>query len=285
MFKPRDPMLSEVQTRLKRDDEVKILGLYEGGWLKIVPPEGVYVYIAADYVERVTPEVAQNLRQARTETAAPTGESTEAATTPTDSPDLSGPWGQRMTYLLDAIQEEQQKPDMDQDWDPLLTLLKPISEQREEPRVALLAEEWTQKINQRTARHTAAKKATELAEQAEQRKTDHAREVEQIREKQQTRKARPRFDAQGVLRPSFALPTGPYGLRYKIQDPFTDKVAAYIEIPTELGIDIKATAGKYVGVRGKLHKPEGIKVSILRVTELTILDPDARAKQPTREKP
>ena len=139
---PRDPMLSEVQTRLKHDDQVEILGEYEGGWLKIVPPEGVYVYIAADYVERATPEVARDLHQTKPPTTAP---ETETASFASDAPDLSGPWGLRMAHLLTAIEEELQESADEQNWNPLLTLLKPVAEQNAEPQVAQLAQSWTGK--------------------------------------------------------------------------------------------------------------------------------------------
>ena len=74
-------------------------------------------------------------------------------------------------------------------------------------------------------------------------------------------------------------------MRYKLQDPFTHKVAAYVEFPTALGLDIPACVGKYVGIRGEKQTIEGVKVSVLRVTRLTVLNPDAPIAPPPREKP
>jgi|GEM_PF-6297583 len=88
-----------------------------------------------------------------------------------------------------------------------------------------------------------------------------------------------RFDARGVLKPSFALPAGPYGMRYMLKNPRSRRVSAYLEIPTELGVDTKSCAGKYVGVRGKLFTLDEPRVSILRVTELVILDMAEAARE------
>ena len=112
-----------------------------------------------------------------------------------------------------------------------------------------------------------------------------ARQAREIVRRAERDKARSEFDARGVLRPSFAVPAGPYGLRYKLQDPFTHKVAAYVEFPTELGVDVTTCVGKYVGVCGQEQTITGIGVSILRVTRLTVLNADGPADAPAREKP
>ena len=52
-IQPLDPLLAEVQTRLKRDAEVQIIGQLGDEWLKIVPPEGVYVYISDQLADSI----------------------------------------------------------------------------------------------------------------------------------------------------------------------------------------------------------------------------------------
>ncbi len=286
---PRDPMLSEVQTRLEPDAEVRILGGLDGGWLKIVPPDGVYVYISGDYVEQVTAEVADRLRAAKPTAAVAaspaSGKPTGPTTQPAEQPDLSGLWGMRLASVLESVEAEQRKPSDEQAWEPFATRLRPIAVQREEPQVARLAAAWLEKTESRIKEQAVAREAREIARQAERDRARHARELEEIRRAKDDLKPRSEFDARGVLRPSFAVPAGPYGLRYKLQDPFTHKVAAYVEFPTELGVDVTTCVGKYVGVRGEEQTIKGVSVSILRVTRLTVLNPDGPADAPAREKP
>lgn len=55
-----DPKVSEKQALLAPGAEVEILG-QEGDWYRIKPPPEVYVYVVADYVERITGEQAAEL--------------------------------------------------------------------------------------------------------------------------------------------------------------------------------------------------------------------------------
>ncbi|GAG53044.1 unnamed protein product, partial [marine sediment metagenome] len=158
---PRDPMRSEVQARLSRDAEVQIIGEFDADWLKIVPPEGVHVYISSDYVERISEEVANRLLSAKpvAATRAPAdsqpggavstrpispAEST-AATRPVEPPELAGRWGKRLRWVLDAIEVEGRKPEDKRIWDGIAGHLDPIAKQREEPQVAELAAAWLRK--------------------------------------------------------------------------------------------------------------------------------------------
>jgi hypothetical protein len=268
-IQPRDPLLSEVQTRLERGTEVTILGELEGGWLKISPPEGVYVYISADYVELVDAEQAERLRAARAAAAPADSAAVGRPTTqPAEPPAPADPWGPRLARLVQRIEAEQRKPVAQQAWDPIRLELQALAAQRETPEVARHAIARLAEISQRVERQRVARTAGDAAR-------PRAAEARQG----------PRFDARGTLRPSFALPPGPYGLRYQLEEPLTCKRVAYLEFPTELGIDIPACVGKYVGIRGERQTLAGANVSILRVTRLTVLDPDKPAEPPAREKP
>jgi hypothetical protein len=294
-LQPRDPMLSEVQTRLENGTEVQIVGELDRDWLKIVPPEGVYVYVSDDYVERISAEAANRLRAARpaagsqpsVAVASRPGPSSQVAVTtqPAEQPGLTGRWGKRLGWILPVIEKEERKPLVNQSWDGVLSHLRPIAAQREEPEVAKLAAEWTEKIERRVEEQATARTAQEIARQSERDKARHAQALEELRREKGLLETGPEFDARGVLRPSFVLPAGPYGMRYKLEEPFTHKVQAYVEFPTELRIDVGACIGKYVGVRGEKQKEEGVSVSVLRVTDLTVLNPDEPKHAPPREKP
>lgn len=294
-IQPRDPMLSEVQTRLQHDAEVKILGQLDSEWLKIAPPKDVHVYISADYVEHITAEVAKRPRSAKPTADEPTTPATaspadvskepEPTTQPVEQPDLTGRWGKRLGWILKLIEEEERKPQDEQAWAAVASHLQPIVNQREEPRVAQLAAAWLKKANRLIEHQAVAREARRITGQTPPDQVRHDRAPDEIRRAEGDLKPRPEFDARGVLQPSFAIPAGPYGLRYKLEDPFTHKVAAYIEISPELGINATGCVGKYVGVRGDKQSVEGVSVSILRVTRLTVLDPEKPATPPAREKP
>jgi hypothetical protein len=265
----RDPMLSEVQTRLERGAEVKILGELDGGWLKIAPPEAICVYISSDYVEPITPEDARQLQAAKAAAAPPdTAEPTQPTTQPAQPPDPGEAWGPRLAQLVRRIETEQGKPADQQDWDAIRAELQAIADQRDDPQAASFANARLEAITRNIEHRAAAPKPPEVATRTE------------VKPEQ-----RPRFDARGVLRPCFTLPAGPYGLRYKLVDSVTRKAVAYVEFPTELGIDVPARVGKYVGVRGERQTLEDPKVPILRVTRLTVLDPDQPIEPPAREEP
>ncbi len=294
-LQPRDPMQSEVQTRLEHGTEVQIVGALNEDWLKIVPPAGVYVYVSGDYAEPISVEVAERLRAAKppagsqpsvTAASRPTAaELAEATTRPVEPPDLTGRWGKRLGWVLPAIENEEGKPLVAQTWDGVLGHLRPIAAQREEPQVAQLAAAWIEKIERRKEEQAVARAARQIARQAEHEGVRHAAELEEIRRRKGLLTTGPEFDARGVLRPSFVLKAGPYGMRYKLEDPFTHRVAAYVEFPTELGVDVGVCIGKYVGVRGEKQREEGVSVSILRVAHITILNPDQPKHPPARETP
>lgn len=291
----RDPLLSEVQTRLPPDAEVQIVGELEGGWLKIVPPNGVHVCISDEFVERVSAEVADRLRAARpggqrrapgvavSQPGAP--REPGATTRPVERPDLTGRWGARLKPMLAVIEAEGRKPLDEQSWNAILNDLRPVAAQREQPQVAQLAGAWLQRLERRVQDQVRWRTAREIARQAERDKARHAQELEEIRQAKEQVTTRPGFDARGVLRPSFALRAGPYGLRYSLRDPFTHTVRAYVEFPTTLGVDVPACIGKYVGVRGREQSLAGVSVPLLRVTHITVLNPDGPTSRPARESP
>jgi hypothetical protein len=289
----RDPLLSEVQTRLPPDAEVEIVGELDPHWLKIVPPKGVHVYISGDFVEQVSAEVAKRLRAARRSSTPPVSTASRpsrptvagATTRPARPPELTGPWGRRLKPILTRIELEGRKPAGEQSWDLILDRLEPIAAQREEPQVARLAAEWTREVRQHAQDQAALRAGQEVARRSEEGRARQARELQEIRRAADQLKAPSPFDARGVLRPSFVLPAGPYGMRYKLQDPFTHKVRAYVELPTELDIDVQTCLGKYVGIRGERKPVEGVSVPLFRVTKMTVLNPDGPSQPPAREQP
>lgn len=277
-----DPMLCEVQTHLRRGDEVEIVGRLNPEWLKIKPPTGVYVYIAGEYVTEIPAEEAERLRENRTvQESDESAEPTQADVTPVLPPavpaasaaDLSGPWGQKLAEVQQEIERLGENDDVEPDWDSLTAKLRPIAVQSEEPGVAALAADWLRKIEQQAQDDATSQEATKPATSEPLRQLQPA--------PAQPAKPGQAFDATGILRPSFALPVGPHGLRYRLLTPGTGKVTAYIEIPADLGLNINECVEKYVGVKGTPLRLSDPPVTILRVTQLTVLE----MKTPARKTP
>jgi len=276
-----DPLLSDALARLPAGTPVQILG-EEDGWLKIVPPEGVYFFLSADYIQRISEQEARDLRaRAASQPAAPigrpavTGDVATAADTrvvtsrPAGATESTGSWADRLHEMEGLIDEESRKPPGERAWAPLINLLKPIASQREDAAAARLAEGWVERLQQRLTEETAAA-AGRVAQGDSAARARHEQELQNIRAAQKA--TRSAFDAQGLLRPSFALPTGAHGLRYLLLDPFTRKTRAYVELPAELGLDARNIVGKYVGVRGTRYRDDRVGAEIIRVEQATVLE-------------
>ena len=285
-----DPMQCEVQTRLPRGTTVRIVGRQDD-WLKIVPPEGVYVYVSGRYVARVSDEVAARLGAARspasqpggiTATASAAGDKQRQATT---KPDLSGKWGQRLLLAEAAIEAEARKPVLEQSWTEAIASLRPVAAQREEPAAARLAAAWITRLEERIGDQAALRAARELARREARDKAQTKRELERIRRARQTPTSRQAFDARGELLPSYVSGGEGTPRRYKLQDPLTRRVRAYLEFPRPAGIDPKAYLGKYVGVRGKRVHQASLGADVIRVSEIAVLDQQLPATRPSRKKP
>ncbi len=265
-----DPLASEAVALLERGDTVRILGR-EGAWLRIAPPEGVYAYVAAELVERVPDAQVAFLPSGEARvTFTPDRVSEQTAAGEADTA-LAGPWGQKLAAAEAAIRGEAAKPILERAWEPILNDLRPITEQQEDPQAATRAGEWIQQIEQRLAYQRALREAPQPPAQKErepQRRREGAPRPRGTGEQPATQAD---FDARGVLLPTFVLEAGEHGLRYRLQDPFTRKVTAYVEFPLESGIDVRTSLGRYVGVRGESYIDARHEVTIIRVAELTVL--------------
>jgi len=262
-----DPMQTEVQKLLPRGAKVNILGR-RGEWLKIVPPDGVFFYVADDCVERITPEVAAAL-QAKA-VRAPRADGAVAATRPAEGPDLSGPWGQRLALVEAAIEAEGRKDALEQSWTKSIAELRPIAEQRTDPAVALLAQRWISRLEERIADQAALRAMRQVAGAGHRNQAQFEREMEQIRKVRERADSPSELIARGQLLESFAL-RGGVSPPYRLIDPITRAVVAYLEFP--LGSDIKPAEylGLYVGVAGDKRTDEAFGADVITVSRLEVL--------------
>jgi hypothetical protein len=280
-----DPGQTEVQALLAGGTLVKILG-EQGPWLRIAPPAGVYVYVAAQHVRTISAAEAARVQAVPVSQPAP-----RAAAEPAPSvaePDLSGHWGRRLVVIETAIGAEARKPLAEQSWSSALAELEPLAAQREEPVVARLAEAWMIQLRRRGVEQEVVRAAEELRQRTRREDTQLEREGQLIERAKQAA-TRPGLTARGQLRRSLALGARDGKRWYKLVDPLTGRMEAYLEIAAESKIDPEGFVGQYVGVRGARRAEAAFGADVVRVEEIVPLPaagPAARpASQPTRQAP
>ncbi|TWT44845.1 hypothetical protein RAS1_12630 [Phycisphaerae bacterium RAS1] len=275
-----DPAHGEVQALLPSGSFVRIVGR-DGEWLRIEPPESVRVFVAADFVERIDAQVAARLRPAAGGGAAGDPASSAPAGELPEPPDLSGEWGRKLAAIESQIASESARDPLDADWARLAEPLKPIAAQREEPRVALLAARWVERLAQRRSDQAVLREARQITEKESRAAAQFEREIGAIGRAREPETSQPAFAARGILLPSFVV-VGDQRRQFKLQDPFTLRVAAYVDFPPEAGIDPEQYQGQLVGVQGHVQRDAGLGADRVRVSHLTPLRPGP-ASQPSRQ--
>ncbi len=288
-----DPAQTEVQTLLERGASVQILG-EQGAWLRIAPPPGVYMYVAAQHVRTIADDEAARLRTARplasqlTSRETPVAAAVAGQAAPAAEPDLSGPWGQRLVAIESAIAAEGRKPLAEQAWSDAITGLEPLVAQREDPLVARLAEAWIGQLQRRSIEQEVVRAADDLRQRTAREQTQHERERQRLERAKQTA-TRATLAARGELRRSLALEARDGKRSYKLVDPLTGRMDAYLEITAEAKIDPEEFVGQYVGVRGVRRSEPGLGADVVRVEEIVALPAASpatqAASQPTRQTP
>ena len=277
-----DPPKSEVQTLLPRGSNVRIIG-QQGDWLKIAPPPGVYLYISNDFVERVTPEVASQLQAAAFTTSQPT---TAAAQTQAASTlDLSGKWGQRLVLVEAAIDAESRHPVLEQSWKPALAQLRPIAEQREEPIVALLAQQWIVRVEERLANQATLRAARQITRHEDRNQTRFERELDKIHRVRSEPNAGSTFLARGQMLESVTPLDAAQSSQYKLENPLTLRIVAYLQFPSTTKIHPRDFLGKYVGVQGLQKFDHSLGTQVIEVEEIKVLKHEIPVSQPVRKNP
>ena len=278
-----DPLSAEVQTRLPRGAEVRIVGRRDD-WLEIVPPDGAHYFIHEDYVERISAEVAARLRAAATSqpTTAPAADASEVRGD--QSPDLTGPWGQRLVLAETAIAAESHKPPLQQSWTGPIARLRPIAEQAEEPLVARLAAQWIVRLEARMVDQAALRAARDLTDEAARSRTRLDRELDQVRRAREQAE-HSRFTARGQLRPSIASGSAPSRPPYMLADPLTGRVVVYLTFPAGANMRPADFVDKYVGVSGVRRSEKLLGADVIAVDRIETLRPESATAQPARKNP
>lgn len=284
-----DPMKSEVQTLLPPGATVHIVGQQEG-WYRIAPPPGVHLYVAAEHVAEITPEEATRLSRRALAARAKEAELAAAVELPASQPlptqpALTGDWGQKFAALDSEIETEAAKPLLQQVWKPLLERLGPIADQRTEPMVARLAGAWQTRIEQHLARQRMVREAEEVLRKAERDQAQHEREMERLARVDDRRPYRRLFSYRGELLRSYAVEGREGETWYKLQDPLTQRVLAYLVVTKATPAEAEQFVGRYVGVRGAKRGGPDLGADILSPESIVPLEYVPAASQPARETP
>ncbi len=268
-----DPLQCEVQRLLARGAKVRIIG-HRDEWLKIVPPEGVFFYVSAEHVTQVSAEEAAALAAATSRAS-----SSEQLARPVEAPDLSGPWGQRLVLVEARIEAEARKDALQQSWTEPIAELRPIAEQRSEPAVARLGQRWIGRLEERIADQAALRAVRQVTGDGSRTQAQLDREMQQLQRTRERATSQPGFTARGQLRESFAL-RGGAGPFYRLLDPISGTVVAYLEFPITGGIEPREYMGLYVGVVGEKRSDPALGADVIQVSRL-----EALVTRPARTNP
>lgn len=217
-----------------------------------------------------------------------------------DTVDRSGRWGQELILAELRMQMELSKPGDERRWREVLTALEPIGAQRDEPMVAGLANEYVLAIqtDQKAVTETGEPIASAQRETAPPQPTSRPvvdvtqrpvgeavnqviiRGAERVtQDVQRERVATTHRAASGRFLPAYSIKIGERGLRYRLVQPVSGKVTAYLELPADLGVEAAELVGKYVGIEGEAFHEAGVKPELVRVTRLTVVDPAGAASK------
>jgi hypothetical protein len=287
-----DPTESEVQTLLPDGTPVQILG-EQDGWLRIAPPPGVYAYVSGDYVERITAADAArrggpSLATTRPALPPTTRPSVAAEGSPTTAPAagepaFDGPWGQRLLLVEAAIEQMSARPLDQQSWDEHLTRLEPIAAQHEEPTVARVAAAWIDKLRDRAAAQQRLAAASEILRRSARERAERAAEIRRLEQLTGFAETQPAYAARGLFLRSAAVREIAGQAWYKLQNPLTLRLEAYLQVSERSVPDVNRVLGKYVGVDGERQDDPELGVPIIRVRKIVVLSHDPPATQPARQ--
>lgn len=280
LIQPRAPEQCPVQILLERGTRVKILDVHDDDWLRIAPPDGVHVYVHGDYVEAIPADQARRL------IAEATGDVRAAVTTTQPvGGETAGPWARKLQTIENAIAEEAARPILARQWQPLIERLEPIADQREEPLPARVSRAWIEKLERRVAEQTALREAEAILRRSARQRAVYEQEMERIEEMRRAARNQPTFVARGILLRSYAVEDNEQHRWFKLQDPLTRMLEAYVQVDRSRELDLEGYLGRYVGLSGVRRFDPDLGADVVQTHGLTVLRARVPATQPTTPQP
>ncbi len=282
---------SSLQLLAHKGLQVTILGS-KGEYYKIVPPEGAYLWISADYVKpavkEAAPKIIKQIKELKTiaKTPAPASSSSQPTTRPAvkkqkqDKGGAFGKYTRQMKKLNKLYAKEMKKPLMERNFGRIIEGYKSIARQKDSKLASLYAGRQLEIIDYQLR----AQKGYDQLREIQKKFTQESRT---IREKSaesalKEMKAPKLYQAAGILRVSNIF-TGPLmPKRYRLIDPKRNKTIDYVELGGGGRINIAKYLGKYVGVYGKVRFDAKLRIDIITASSFRILSAQHAATQPVK---
>lgn len=309
-----DPQLTDIQAKLSNGAEVRVMGEWTDShndrWLQIAPPEGVLVYVSAEYAEPISEEMAKARGASGTSGAvthvAGTSTPANATGTPgtTATPISTIVDGTKTTDLIPVSPagtsgtKGDAKLASDAEIKPISTesssgsgnVIKtteiiPVTPGPGTP-VTTTGSASTPGIVSTSTPIADSSITTDATSPVITTPTTGSSEstttlIGPFPSQHGATPENPVFDVEGILQPSWRIPAGQFGLRYKLCNPTNPNlVRGYVEFPFEMKVTPTHYIGKYVGVLGDKYMDTEYEVPIFRTKRLTVLSPDRAVNRP-----
>ena len=282
----------EPQGKLSKGAEVRILEASPDGFLRIVPPAGVTMWISRQYVELVPDALAEAERTPAKTPGTPGAQPAKTgavvdgdrnagkpAVAEPVSPLAALPMSeerQRLEQLDADVRAELAKPVLERDLKPFLEGYRAVAEQMEDDVAQHYAERRIEQVTSMLEMIEAVRNVRKLGEATE---TARRRALEERASTLEVIPPGPRgVDAQGELRVSALYPPGSHPQRYRLVDTTGEgeRTLGYVEIPPGSPLKAEEYVGRYVGVRASATRLQvgGVDpVPIYVAGELVLLQP------------
>jgi len=263
-----------VQTLLSKGTPVEILGRNPDGFLKIKPPEGATLWVNKSFVSvggtgAIARKAEPSARGTSPSTsAAPIASSESGARTPTSVrtekserttsgslSSMTGEWRSKLDELDALARAELQKPASEQNFSPLISRFQSIADQAEDDFSRQFAQRRIDEMNNMIALSGAIKKARELDDMSETQRREYLAARAKIPEP--TVPVPEGLEVRGELRESAVYKPGSSNTRYRLVDTRsgTERTAAYVEVPSDVNVNISDLLGHQVVVRASEIRP------------------------------
>lgn len=290
------------QVKLERGARVRIVGEKEG-FYKIEPPPGAHVWISGDFVSRgaggATAKTSGietvrpgGLSKAQVEAPSPIVRESRGKTATTRpaglprSPEaedtrLSEEYQVQIRAIEAEITAEFAKPVTDQVLDPIMVKLEQLTQQDEDKIAKLYAETRLEQLRGQVDLIAAVREIRDLRQGAVATADEIARQRALMKVRQRD------YSLDEIVCKGEILVSGLYdGLggrpkRWRIVEPGTTRIVAYIEVPEGSSIDPVQYYGKYVGIRAsarELLRNTIPPVPVYTVLEIKPLDPESLSR-------
>jgi len=261
-----------IQTRLSKPDKVAILG--EGdGYYKIVPPEGVVLWISSQFVRAEgigPPEAAPTTQVAATE---PTTQL--VATQPTtDQAPVKPPVDDEFAKALAAfkaaeadLQKEFEKFREERDVKSLLAQFQAIKVAGDSP-LAPFLQARIDDLNKELELEKDRQAVADLVAKVRAQQAQLAAATVRVELPATRRRS---YAAEGLLRPSQLFTGGSTGpKRYIVTEPDRRGIGAYVQCTTGV-VDLDKCVGAYVGVIGTPKYDERLRMYVVEAEQVVVL--------------